>query len=142
MINQKMKPWIIFALATLGLAHAVYLSLPILDASSSLFRNDEGYYLKNGANGVFLAELRYGLFSLLVKVYFLIFREPFWVVVFHKWNKNETKGVEYLIVEEHIDDIYMFLITYYNLMEEDKKMVKEIVVGISIDTLNSQDPHQ
>ena len=64
------------------------------------------------------------------------------VVVFHKWNKNETKGVEYLIVEEHIDDIYMFLITYYNLMEEDKKMVKEIVVGMSIDTLNSQDPHQ
>lgn len=58
------------------------------------------------------------------------------VVYFHKWTKDKKKDVEYLIVDAHIDDIYEFLYTYYNLIEEDKEKVKEIVVGISINKIN------
>ncbi|MFY7791005.1 MAG: hypothetical protein ACOVQB_08840 [Polynucleobacter sp.] len=79
-----MKHWIFLALFALGLLHAVYSSLPILDPSSSLFNNDEGYFLNNGLNAIILSDLRYGLFSLLVKSYFLVVGDPFWVVVFHK----------------------------------------------------------
>jgi hypothetical protein len=58
------------------------------------------------------------------------------VVYFHKWAKNKKKDVEYLIVDAHIDDICEFLYTYYNLVEDDKEMVKEIIVGMSIQKIN------
>lgn len=58
------------------------------------------------------------------------------VVYFHKWVKNKKKGVEYLIVDAHIDDISEFLYTYYNLIEDDKEMVKGIIVEMSIQKIN------
>jgi hypothetical protein len=72
------------SLAVFGLMHVVYSSLPILNPSSSLFSNDEGWYLTNGSNGVITADLRYGLFSLLVRGYFFAIHDPFWVAVLHK----------------------------------------------------------
>lgn len=80
----KTNRWLICGLAVLGLAYAVYSSLPILNPSSSLFSNDEGLYLNNGLRGVIPLDLRYGLFSLLVRGYFLVINDQFWVAVAHK----------------------------------------------------------
>jgi len=82
--QRKKDGWLMLCLATLGLAYAFYSSLPIRDPSSALFGNDEGLYLSYGARGAIMSELRYGLFSLLVRIYFLIVSDPFWVAVLHK----------------------------------------------------------
>lgn len=82
--DRKSNRWLLCGLAVLGLAYAVYSSLPILDPSSSLFDNDEGLYLNNGLRGVIPADMRYGLFSLLVRGYFVVINDPFWVAVLHK----------------------------------------------------------
>jgi hypothetical protein len=82
--DRKTNRWLLPALTVLGLAYAVYSSLPILDPSSPLFSNDEGLYLSNASNGVVTLNLRYGLFSLLLRGYFFIIHDPFWVAVLHK----------------------------------------------------------
>lgn len=82
--DRKTNRWLLCVLAVLGLAYAVYSSLPILDPSSPFFSNDEGFYLNNGLRGVVPADVRYALFSLLIRGYFLVINDPFWVVVLHK----------------------------------------------------------
>ena len=67
----------------LGLAYAVYSSLPILDPSSNLFRNDEGLFLNYGKGSNFLIDLRYGLFSFLLQIYFFVIDDSFLAAVFH-----------------------------------------------------------
>ena len=57
-------------------------------------------------------------------------------VYFHKWKKKK-KGTEFLIVDARIDDIYEFLMTYYNLIEEDKETVKGIVIDMAIDKITN-----
>lgn len=82
--DRKTNLWLLCGLALLGLAYAVYSSLPVLDPSSALFNNDEGLFLHNGQRGVVPADVRYGLFSLLVRGYFFGINHPFWVAVLHK----------------------------------------------------------
>lgn len=55
-------------------------------------------------------------------------------VYFHKWKKKK-EGTQFLIVDARIEDIYEFLMTYYNLIEEDKETVKGIVVDMAIDKI-------
>lgn len=81
---RKSNHWLLCGFAALGLAYAVYSSLPVLDPSSALFINDEGLFLHNGQRGVIPADVRYGLFSLLVRGYFVGINDPFWVAVLHK----------------------------------------------------------
>jgi len=56
------------------------------------------------------------------------------VVYFHRLRKKKDGG-EFLIVDARIEDIYEFLMTYYNLIEEDKETVKGIVVDMAIDKI-------
>lgn len=76
--------WILFGYAMIGLVVVFYSSLPILDPGSPLHRNDEGLYLTNGAQGAIFLDMRYGLFSVLVRTYFIFLKNPFWVAVIHK----------------------------------------------------------
>ncbi len=55
-------------------------------------------------------------------------------VYFHRLKKKKD-GTEFLIVDARIEDIYEFLMTYYNLIEEDKETVKGIVVDMAIDKI-------
>lgn len=57
-------------------------------------------------------------------------------VYFHKWKKKK-EGTQFLIVDARIDDIYEFLMTYYNLIEEDKETVKGIVIDMAIDKITN-----
>jgi hypothetical protein len=67
-----------------GFPIALFSSIDVLDPSSPLYANDEGLYLARGVSGDIVIDLRYGLFSLLVKSYFLVTQNFFVVVLIHK----------------------------------------------------------
>ena len=73
-----------FVPLVVGLLLAVYSSLPVLDPRSSLWANDEGLFLNQGQAGGMNLDLRYGVFSVLIFIYFKIFQIPFAVAVAHK----------------------------------------------------------
>jgi hypothetical protein len=56
------------------------------------------------------------------------------VVYFHKFKKKKD-DTQFYVVEERIEDIYVFLETYYNLIPEDRETVKQIIVEVSINKI-------
>lgn len=74
---QKLSPFLV------GVAYAVYTTLPVLNPASSFWLNDEARFLAAGRTD-FDLDIRYGLFGLLVKSYYLFTADPFSIVLLHK----------------------------------------------------------
>lgn len=73
-----------YAPFAVGALYAVYSSLSVLNPDATLWSNDEGHFLRQGQSGNMVLDPRYGVFSVLVFVYFKIFQVPFAVVIAHK----------------------------------------------------------
>jgi hypothetical protein len=115
--ERKTNLWLLWGLAVLGLAYAVYSSLPVLDLSSALFNNDEGLFLHNGQRGVIPADVRYGLFSLLVRGYFVGINDPFWVVVGHKsLSLAAFLSFQPMLVRKYGNKVFMLLFLAFTFL--------------------------
>jgi hypothetical protein len=108
--DRKTNLWLLCGLAVLGLAYAVYSSLPVLDPSSAMFSNDEGLFLHKGQRGVITADVRYGLFSLLVLSYFYLIDDLFWVLLLHKFLMLVAfLAFQKLLVANYGNAVYLLL---------------------------------
>jgi hypothetical protein len=67
----------------IGIAHAIYTTLPVLDPGSTFWANDEGRFIEAG-RAIFDRDVRYELFRLLVRFYYLFSDNPFLIVALHK----------------------------------------------------------
>lgn len=81
--HSQTPAWQSFLPLVLGIAYAVYTTLPVLNPGSGFWLNDEALFLEAG-RAHFDLDIRYGLFSLLVKSYYLFTADPFSIVLLHK----------------------------------------------------------
>jgi hypothetical protein len=66
-----------------GIICAFYSTLPVLDFHSQLWSNDEGLFILLAKDNGLDFDIRYGLFLLYIKLYFLFFSD-FFAVLSHK----------------------------------------------------------
>ena len=72
-----------------GLLISLLSSLDVLDKNSIFWQNDESYFFNLALNSEVVLEntiqlIRYNIFILIIKFYFLIFNNPFIIVILHK----------------------------------------------------------